>query len=99
VNLTKKPTQVKGGGAGMDAKTAHEPPIYNTVQRGLELAQTLEREHKCKAIESIDCVSIQTLQINGQRGWYWHLFEHMNTLKEKVSCHEIKYCPYCGQEL
>jgi hypothetical protein len=44
-------------------------------------------------------VFIQTLLIDNRRGWFWHHVEHLNTLKEKVACHEIKFCPYCGQEL
>jgi len=50
------------------------------------------KAHKCKSIRNIDCVFIQTL--NGQ-GWFWHHVENLN----KVTCHEIKFCPYCGQEL
>lgn len=60
---------------------------------------SLEREHKCKAIKDSRRVFIQTLLIDNRRGWFWHHVEHLNTLKEKVACHEIKFCPYCGQEL
>lgn len=60
---------------------------------------SLEKEHKCKAIKDSCSVFIQTLPIDNRRGWFWHHVEHMNTLKEKVSCHEIKFCPYCGQNL
>lgn len=55
------------------------------------------KSHKCKAIESIDCVLIQTL--NNRQGWFWHFIESLNTLKEKVECHEIKFRPYCGKDL
>ncbi len=60
---------------------------------------TLAKEHKCKTIEGIDFVFIQTLNINEKPGWYWHFIEQPNTFDEKISCHEIKFCPYCGQEL
>ncbi|WP_021170159.1 hypothetical protein SOV_22760 [Sporomusa ovata DSM 2662] len=60
---------------------------------------SFEKEHKCKAIENIECVFIQTLLIDNRHGWFWHHIEHMNTLEEKIICHEIKFCPYCGHEL
>ena len=58
---------------------------------------TMERHHECKAMESIDTLYIQTL--NGMKGWFWCFVEHKNTLKERVHCHEIQYCPYCGEKL
>lgn len=58
---------------------------------------TLEREHKCAALKNIDCVFIGSANW-GQR-WLWYHVENLNTLKEKTTCHEIKFCPYCGQEL
>ncbi len=60
---------------------------------------SLEKEHQCQAIEHAYSVSIQTLKIDNRRGWFWHHIENINTLEEKVSCHEIKFCPYCGQIL
>ena len=65
----------------------------------MDVQISFEKEHQCHATESQSCVFIQTLPINNRRGWFWHQIEHMNTLEEKVTCHEIKFCPYCGQKL
>ena len=58
---------------------------------------TLEKRHACKAIEDCDFAFIQTL-IN-QKKWYLHFIENKNTIKERTYCHEITYCPYCGEKL
>lgn len=58
---------------------------------------TLEREHRCKVMEKCSTIYIQTLR--NQTGWFWHLVENQNTLKERVVANEIVYCPYCGEKL
>lgn len=58
---------------------------------------TLERVHKCEKMNKCDTIFIQTLK--NQTGWFWHFVENKNTLKERVHCHEILACPYCGEIL
>ena len=57
----------------------------------------LEKEHKCEMIKKCPTVFIQTL--NDRKGWFIHIVENSNTLKERVVCCEALFCPWCGADL
>ena len=58
---------------------------------------TLEKEHKCEAIQNSKNVFISS--VDSQTKWLWHYVHDLNTIKERVVSHEIISCPYCGEIL
>lgn len=51
-------------------------------------------EHNCKAIEKQSAITISKRFFNFKERWFWE-----EETKEGIKAHEIKFCPYCGEEL
>lgn len=58
-----------------------------------------EKIHQCKTLKNIDSVFIKILQTEHGLGWFWCFVENKDSHKEKTDCHEIQFCPYCGEKL
>jgi hypothetical protein len=54
------------------------------------------QEHECKAMKSCESLMIKEMHFEGRDRdvWLW-LYTH----GDRVDCHEIIHCPYCGEHL
>lgn len=51
-------------------------------------------EHNCEAMKNQNVIAITKREINSKARWYWERED-----KKSIQADEIKFCPYCGEEL
>jgi len=51
-------------------------------------------EHNCKTLERQSTIAVSKREINSKVRWYWERED-----KTGIHADEIKFCPYCGEEL
>ena len=59
-----------------------------------QIATPIEN-HRCKAIEHCETVSISKRHIDGQDRWMWEQTQNNG----HIAANEITFCPYCGIDL